>query len=181
MVKIILGSKNDLCQSKWCTEFLGIKLDDGLTFSAMIEDTRAKCRSRLDLLKILSYKNWGLNSITLGSLYKSLIGSIIDYVFPCLNLLSETNLKKLQVIQNSATRTILKLRYDTPTSFLHHEAKLKLHTFANRLDELTEKYVGRSLAYSVPLVVRLVDEYKRGYNIKKCQLSNSTVQLLSCL
>ncbi|RNA41268.1 hypothetical protein BpHYR1_001693 [Brachionus plicatilis] len=101
----------------------------------------------------------------LGNLYKSLIGSILDYSFPCLNSLSETSVKKLEVIQNSAVRSILKLKYDTPSNILHHEAfnKLKLLTISNRLCELSERYIRARLSNSVPLVLRLVEEYKAGF------------------
>ena len=91
----------------------------------MIDELKERCNSRLNLIKILSNKNWRLDHKTLGSLYKSLIGSILDYNFPCLNSLSDTNLKKLQTIQNAAVRSILKLRFDTPSSILHQQAKNK--------------------------------------------------------
>ncbi|RNA07838.1 hypothetical protein BpHYR1_034787 [Brachionus plicatilis] len=77
--------------------------------------------------------------------------------FPCLNSLSDTNIQKLQTIQNSAVRSILKLRFDTPSSILYHEAhnKLKFHTISNRLFELSERYVRAGLTYSVPVLLRL--------------------------
>ncbi|RNA30974.1 hypothetical protein BpHYR1_035859 [Brachionus plicatilis] len=114
---------------------------------------------------ILSNKKWGLNQNTLGNLYKSLVGSILDYSFPCLNSFSENNIKKLQAIQNTAVRSILKLKYDTPSNIVHHEAfnKLKLLTVSNRLFEFSERYVGTGLSHSIPLVERLVKEYKEGF------------------
>ncbi|RNA34155.1 hypothetical protein BpHYR1_049343 [Brachionus plicatilis] len=39
----------------------------------------------------------GLKSKTLGNLYKSLKGSILEHSFPCLNSLSEANVKKIQL------------------------------------------------------------------------------------
>ncbi|RMZ97296.1 hypothetical protein BpHYR1_039878, partial [Brachionus plicatilis] len=80
----------------------------------------------------------------------------LDYSFPSLNSLSETNIKRLEVIQNSAVRSILKLRYDTLSNILHNEAynKLKLLTVSNRLFELSERYVRAGLSHSVPLTVR---------------------------
>ncbi|RNA29169.1 hypothetical protein BpHYR1_044034, partial [Brachionus plicatilis] len=66
---------------------------------------------------------------------------------------------KIQAIQNSAVRFILKLKYDTPSDILHNEAfdKLKLLKVSNRLFELAERYVGVGLSHSVPLVTRLVE------------------------
>ncbi|RNA10758.1 hypothetical protein BpHYR1_042833, partial [Brachionus plicatilis] len=106
---------------------------------------------------ILSNKKWGLNQNTLGNLYKSLVGSILDNSFPCLNSFSENNIKKLQAIQNTVVRSILKLKYDTPSNIVHHEAfnKLKLLTVSNRLFELSERYVGTGLSHSIALVERL--------------------------
>ena len=73
-------------------KFLGIRFDSKLTFSSMIEEIKERCNSRLNLIKILSNKKWGLDLNTLGNLYKSLIGSILNHSFPCLNSLSETNI-----------------------------------------------------------------------------------------
>ncbi|RNA18926.1 hypothetical protein BpHYR1_000590 [Brachionus plicatilis] len=106
----------------------------------------------------------------------------LDYSFPCLNSFSENNIKKLQGIQNTAVRSFLKLKYDTPSNIVHHEAfnKLKLLTVSNRLFELSERYVGTGLSHSIPLVERLVKEYKEGFESRYIEyptpLSFSSVQ-----
>ncbi|RNA25185.1 RNA-directed DNA polymerase from mobile element jockey-like [Brachionus plicatilis] len=143
-------------------KFLGIKFDCKLNFNILVDEIKERCNKRLNIFKILSNKKWGLNQNTLGNLYKSLAGSILDYSFPCLNSISENNIKKLQAIQNTAVRSILKLKYDTPSKILHHEAfnKLKLLTVSNRLFELSERYFGTGLSHSIPLVVK---EYKEGF------------------
>ncbi|RNA02218.1 RNA-directed DNA polymerase from mobile element [Brachionus plicatilis] len=114
-------------------KFLGVTFDERLNFIF---------QSRLNIIKIRSNKKWGLIKTTLSSIYKSLIGSVIDYSFPCLNVYSE-------IIQNSATRSILKLKYDTPPK------DLKLHRVDNRLFDLGENYIRRSLQKQVPLTCRL--------------------------
>ncbi|RNA23754.1 hypothetical protein BpHYR1_011855 [Brachionus plicatilis] len=43
--------------------------------------------------------NWGLSQYTLSTLYKTLIGSIIDYSFPCLNLMGNFK-KQMSLIGN---------------------------------------------------------------------------------
>ncbi|RNA19286.1 hypothetical protein BpHYR1_038030 [Brachionus plicatilis] len=82
-----------------------------------------------------------------------------------LKFILENNIKKLQAIQNTAVRSILKLKYDTPSNIMHHEAfnKLKLLTVSKRLFELSERYVGTGLSHSIPLVLRQVKEYKEGF------------------
>ncbi|RNA14159.1 hypothetical protein BpHYR1_024109, partial [Brachionus plicatilis] len=68
-----------------------------------------------------------LNHNILASLYKALICSILDYNFPCLNLFFESGLQKLQVIQNTAVRCILKLLLRTSSESLFYEAENKLN------------------------------------------------------
>ncbi|RNA18697.1 RNA-directed DNA polymerase from mobile element jockey-like [Brachionus plicatilis] len=146
-------------------KFLGIKFDSKLNFNILVDEIKERCNNRLNIIKILSNKKWSLNQNTLRNLYKSLVGPILDYSFPCLNSFSENNIKKLQAIQNTAVRSILKLKYDTPSNIVHHEAfnKLKLLTVSNRLFELSDRYVGTGLRHSIPLVERLVKEYKEGF------------------
>ncbi|RNA00927.1 hypothetical protein BpHYR1_025803, partial [Brachionus plicatilis] len=72
------------------------------------------------------------------------------------------NYKQFRIQQSGH---IHKLKYDTPSNIVHHEAfnKLKLLTVSNRLFELSERYVGTGLSHSIPLVERLVKEYKEGF------------------
>ncbi|RNA06689.1 RNA-directed DNA polymerase from mobile element jockey-like [Brachionus plicatilis] len=60
-------------------KFLGIIFDSKLTFSSMIEEIKERCNSRLNLIKILSNKKWGLDLNTLGNLYNSLLVNINLY------------------------------------------------------------------------------------------------------
>ncbi|RNA02310.1 RNA-directed DNA polymerase from mobile element jockey-like, partial [Brachionus plicatilis] len=84
-IKINLDLK---INNKEKVRFLGITLDSKLTFSPMVDELKERCNSRLNLIKYLSNKKWGLKPKTLGS--------ILDYSFPCLNSFSETNIKKIQ-------------------------------------------------------------------------------------
>ncbi|RNA28507.1 hypothetical protein BpHYR1_003264, partial [Brachionus plicatilis] len=58
---------------------------------------------------------------------EALIGSILDYNFPCLNSFSESGFQKLQVIQNTDVRCILKLPLRTSSESLFYEAENKLN------------------------------------------------------
>ena len=153
---------NHILPASNSAKFLGIIFDEKLSFRKYIDEIKAKCSSRLNLIKILSNKKWCLSQSTLGTLYKSLVGSIIDYSFPCLNLLSNESLRRLQVIQNTAIRSILKLKIETPLDLLHHLAsnKLNIHRTDNRLFDLNEKYISNGLKNSVPLVVRMIKEHR---------------------
>ncbi|CAF0890053.1 unnamed protein product [Brachionus calyciflorus] len=69
--------KRSLPQSN-TIKFLGVTLDCRLTFKHYVDEIREKCNSRLNLIKIVSRKSWGLSISTMSTIYKSLIGSIID-------------------------------------------------------------------------------------------------------
>ena len=58
---------------------LGVTFDECLNFKKHVDNLRAKCIKRLNLLKILAHRSWQLNRATLISIYKSLIGSVLDY------------------------------------------------------------------------------------------------------
>jgi len=112
------------------------------------------------------------------NLYKSLIGSLIDYSFPCVNNLSNISIDKIQAIQNKALRFILR-DFDTPNSrIVRYREEKGLMNVPNRLSELNEKYVKDALECSNPLIVRLVDEYGRGFSsrleARSTPLSNLT-------
>ncbi|RNA21813.1 hypothetical protein BpHYR1_036090, partial [Brachionus plicatilis] len=68
-------------------------------------------------------------------------------------------------IQHRSVRSILKLKYDTTSNVMHQEVfnKLKLLTVSNRLFELNERYFRAALSHVVPLVIRLVEEYRVGF------------------
>ena len=146
-------------------KFLGITFDENLKFNILVQEIRAKCFPLLNIIKILSNPKWGISKKTLSTIYNSLIGSNIDYFFPCLNILSENLIHQLQVIQNTAIRNILKLKFDTPSSIIHYEGlkQLNLQKIDNRLDELTERYIRNGLDKSVDIIVQLINEFNLGF------------------
>ncbi|RNA07938.1 hypothetical protein BpHYR1_037771, partial [Brachionus plicatilis] len=48
---------------------------------------------------------------------------------------------------------------------------INLLTVSNRLFELSERYVGTGLSHSIPLVERLVKEYKEGFESRYIEYS----------
>lgn len=158
--------------------FLGITFDSHLTFKAQINEIRNRCHNRLNILKILSNKKRYIKQNILGNIYKALIGSIIDYSFPIINIISESNSHKLQVIQNNAIRTIFKLKFDTSSNTLaENEKRLKLKPVKNRLQDLSNKYIKNSLEKSNNLIVKLVNEYLNGFTSRE---ENISVPLSNC-
>jgi hypothetical protein len=94
---------------------LGVTFDPTLSFRAQVKKIKDKCNSRMNILKIISHKSWALSTKTLVSIYKSLIGSVIDYSFFMCSQLSEKLMKSVQATQNNAMRIIFKKGYDPVT------------------------------------------------------------------
>jgi hypothetical protein len=65
------------------------------------------------------------------------------------------------VIQNTAIRNILKLKYDTPSEILRHSSKpYKIIPIKERAYELNNKYLIRTIEVSNPLIVQLIIEFQ---------------------
>ena len=122
-------------------KFLGIIFDSKLSFNEYFKYIRKRCFDRLKIIKILSSKKWKLSKKVLINIYKSLIGSIIDYSALLVNLISNSLKDFISVTQNSAIRTIFNLDYYTNTNTL--VLKAKEHNLQNiflRAKELNTKY-----------------------------------------
>ena len=144
--------------------FLGMTLDSHLNFELNVAEIRKKCESRLNILKILSNRKWNLRKQTLLGMYKSLIGSVLDYAFPSINSMSPTTLTNLQSVQNRALRVIYKRYTDTNDEVEALASSLELLSVSNRLSELNERYITSALFSKNPLIARLVGEYVNGFS-----------------
>jgi hypothetical protein len=133
-------------------------------FGEQVAHIRGKCLNRLNLIKILSRKIWKISKKVLLTLYKTLIGSIIDYSSFILKSLSQANLKRLQAIQNRAVRCIFRLPYDTSTENLCNISKLT--TVKERMESLNKKFIEKGLVNN-DWIKQLVEEFKRSRNSLK--------------
>ena len=69
--------------------------------------------------------HWGKSKETLNITYKTITRPILEYVRTILSpIISNTNMNKLQTIQNWALRTITGCILDTNTHHLHTETKI---------------------------------------------------------
>lgn len=133
--------------------------------------------SRLNIIKILSHKSSKLTSKTLISIYKALVSSLFNYISFCANILSTHNLKKLQVIQNSAIRSIFYLPFDTPTEEIKNISNapsVNLKEVNIRLSELNRRHIENAISNRNPLLTELCNDYIRSFNGRKCILKNKT-------
>jgi exonuclease III len=140
---------------------LGVIFGESNCFEDQVAHIRGKCLNRLNLIKILARKSWKISKKVLLTLYKTLIGSIIDYSSFFLKSLSQANLKKLQAIQNRAVRCIFRLPYVTSTAELCNISKLT--SVKDRMESLNKKFFEKGLVNN-DWVKQLVEEFKRSRN-----------------
>jgi hypothetical protein len=113
------------------------------------------------MIHILSHKRWKLSKETLTSLYRSLIGSIIEYSFFTISEISISTLNFLQAIQNQAIKLIYNLDYKTSSHTLNKISNIK--PINERLNQLFERYIN-STSNTNPLIKQLINEYNDSFN-----------------
>ena len=96
---------------------LGIHFDRMLTYKTQVESTKLRWKKGLSALKAMASK--GIEQRHLFLLYQSVILSVIDYGLG-LTTLSQSNLLKLDRVQNEAMRVILGTTKDTPIETMHY-------------------------------------------------------------
>ena len=96
--------------------------DQKLTWEHHIKNLILSCQKGLNLLKILSNKSWGADTTVLLKIYRSIIRSKIDYGCIAYNSATNTILKKLDTVQNSALRISLGAYRTSPIGSLQCEA-----------------------------------------------------------
>jgi hypothetical protein len=102
---------------------------------------KKKPQKTVNIIKALTSTKWGKQKETLVNTYKTITRPIIEYGSTIwAPIISDTNVNKLQVIQNSALRIATGCTSDTNTQHLHEETKvlplrehLKLHSSQLRL------------------------------------------------
>lgn len=101
-IKIKLGS--EILKNENKIKFLGIILDNKLTWRDHIQQIIDKCKKRINLMRCIAGNSWGASKKTLCYIYKALIRSRIDYGCEVYEAANKSNLKKLEIIQNQCLR-----------------------------------------------------------------------------
>ena len=136
--------------------FLGITFDENLCFNEHFKNLEERAYKRLNIIKIIRHKSWGLSYKTLTRIFLSLIGSIFAYSFFTLANVSITNLNKLQIIQNKAVRLIYRLDWNSLTSSLSGISNIL--DVRDRLLQLGCRSISKSLSLNC-YTGELIQEY----------------------
>jgi ribonuclease HI len=122
--------------------YLGLKFDQKLTWGSHIEDTERKATRRLQLMKKLSGTNWGADIQITRQVYTGHIRPTLEYGMSTYATAANTNLQKLDKIQNAGLRIITGGLKSTPITTM--EATAGLQNLKERRDEkvtiMTEKF-----------------------------------------
>ncbi len=132
--------------------FLGIRFDRFLSFNVQINYLRDTCASRLNILKIVANRSFGLKTEILEQLYSSLIRSVLEYSSFLNNIIAKSSIKKLIVIQNKAIRIINHQQFYTSLSEIET-------SLVNLLDQLNMKYISQALFNKNELLLELWEDY----------------------
>ena len=106
-------------------KYLGLTWDSPrLTWTAHVNNVVAETKKRLDIMKKISGSKYGATRKMLIKFYETYIVSKICYGMPLYCATNKANLKKLQVLQNSAMRIATGAFKSTPVTSLSAEAKI---------------------------------------------------------
>ena len=106
-------------------KILGLTFDPKLTYSTHIKQLANNAKKTLNILKALTSTSWGKDKETLTLTYKTIIRPRLEYAntifYP---IASDTQIHKLQIIDNTAKRIITGCTNDTATTHLHNETHM---------------------------------------------------------
>ena len=139
--------------------FLGLRFDKYLTFKNQINYLKKQGYKRLNIIKVLSHKQWKIYQSTLIQIYKTMVRSLFDYSLFIYPLLSRKHKRSLQSIQDCALRIIYKKKYDYDTTSLHSLADLD--SFDSRSKKLISNYFSSVSANLNPLIDDLLIDFEK--------------------
>ena len=106
-------------------KILGLVFDPKLNYNKHIAHLTNKGKKSTKLLKALTSTTWGKNKETLTITYKAIIRPKLEYANTITTpIASNTNINKLQTIDNTAKRIITGCTSDTNTNHLHNETSM---------------------------------------------------------
>jgi hypothetical protein len=107
------------------TKILGATYDPSMTFGPHINNIVNNTNIRLNSLWALGGTKFGKNKETLAPTYKQFIRTVLAYASPAwAPALSNTNIQKLQTLQNKALRIVTGCTQSTPIKHLHAVTKI---------------------------------------------------------
>lgn len=139
-------------------KYLGVTMDQRLTWSSHVRETTAKATKRLGMLYPLINRISKLSLNNSLTLYKSLIKPILTYACPIWGTTCKTNINKLQAVQNKATRIITKSPWFVRNMDIHND--IGMHLIKTTIADLALNFYNK-----VPTVPNELINNLASYNI----------------
>jgi len=95
-------------------KYLGLTVQRNGTYALHIQKVAAKCRARLNVIRLLKGTSWCAGKRPLLTIYRSLVRSVVEYGMEAYFVSSSNMLKPLVKIQNDALRLCLGAMPSTP-------------------------------------------------------------------
>ena len=124
-------------------KYLGMVLDQRLTFAFHINEVVRNVKLRLNILKVVSSFNWGADRITLLRMYQALCLSKMEYGCQIYGSACKTTLAKLDVLHNMALRICTGAYRTSPVESLYVDSGFP--PLYIRREELGLRYLSRVL------------------------------------
>ena len=116
-----ISFNGEVIERTYSHRYLGIHFDRMLTYMTQFESTKLRCKKGLSALKAMASE--GIEQRHMFLLYQSVILSVIANGLS-LTTLSQSNLLKLDTVQNEAMRVILGTTKDTPIETMRYQLDL---------------------------------------------------------
>ena len=107
-------------------KYLGVILDDNLSFTLHSQHVCSRAGKRLNILKHLAGSPYGSTQQTLLHYYKACIRPILEYGSIALAIACPSAIKRMESLQNTALRIALRLPRQARTNFVLAEAGCSL-------------------------------------------------------
>ena len=150
-----------------------------LTYKTQVESTKLRCKKGLSVLKAMTSK--GIEQRHLFLLYQSVILSVNDYGLG-LTTLSQSNLQKLDRVQNEGTRVILGTTKDTPIEAMRYLLDLPSMETRHKVEQV-KAYLSEMQNSKNPLHDAVKEE--KGYRLARGKSwmgqAEQSIQYVSCL
>ena len=101
-------------------KYLELTFQRNGSYSMHVQKVVAKCRARLNVIRMLKGTSWGAGKRSLLTVYRSLVRSVIVYGMEAYFLASPNLLKPLQKIRNDAMRFCTGALVSIPVICLHY-------------------------------------------------------------
>lgn len=149
----ILQHQNERIQLKKEVKYLGVTMDSKLNYKAHIEKTKDKATKCMRALYPMLNRKSKLSDKNKNIIYKTVVRPIITYAAPVWIHAANTNIKKLQIIQNKCLKIINNKPYYYSTNRLHQETEYEYIT--DTLERITNNLKSKAQISQYELINEL--------------------------